>query len=61
VAEDYWTGRWDQALREADELISDTESGARHYLESDARIRRGRIRLARDEKLAALTEDRPFR
>jgi DNA-binding SARP family transcriptional activator/tetratricopeptide (TPR) repeat protein len=56
VAEDYWTGRWDQALRMADGLTSDTESGAGHYLESDARIWRGRIRLARGDLVGALAD-----
>jgi tetratricopeptide (TPR) repeat protein len=40
----------------ADELTSDTESGARHYLESDARIWRGRIRLARGDVEGALAD-----
>jgi DNA-binding SARP family transcriptional activator/tetratricopeptide (TPR) repeat protein len=56
VAEDYWTGRWDQALKVADELTSDTKEGAQHYLESDARIWRGRIRLARGDVNGALAD-----
>jgi hypothetical protein len=56
VAEDYWTGRWDQALRVADELTSDAADGVQHYLESDARIWRGRIRLARGNLVGALAD-----
>ncbi|HEY2957217.1 MAG TPA: BTAD domain-containing putative transcriptional regulator [Actinomycetota bacterium] len=54
VAEDYWSGRWNRALTVADELAGDAERGARHYLESDARIWRGRIRLARGDLDGAL-------
>jgi tetratricopeptide (TPR) repeat protein len=56
VAEDYWTGRWDRALRVADELTSDAADGVQHYLESDARIWRGRIRLARGNLVGALAD-----
>ncbi len=56
VAEDYWTGRWDQALRVTDALTSDTDGGAGHYLESDARIWRGRIQLARGDVEGALAD-----
>jgi len=56
VAEDYWTGRWDQALTVANELTSDAEGGGRHYLESDARIWRGRIHLARGDLDGALAD-----
>jgi tetratricopeptide (TPR) repeat protein len=56
VAEDYWTGRWDRAVRVADELTSDTAGGVQHYLESDARIWRGRIRLARGDLAGALAD-----
>jgi hypothetical protein len=56
VAEDYWTGRWDQALKVADELTGDTAEGVQHYLESDARIWRGRIRLARGNLVGALAD-----
>jgi DNA-binding SARP family transcriptional activator len=54
VAEDYWTGRWDQALKVADELTGDTAGGARDYHESETRIWRGRIRLARGNVVGAL-------
>jgi tetratricopeptide (TPR) repeat protein len=56
VAEDYWTGRWDNALRVTDALTSDTDGGAQHYLESDARIWRGRIQLARGDVGGALVD-----
>jgi DNA-binding SARP family transcriptional activator len=56
VAEDYWTGRWDRALRVADALTSTTQGGAGHYLESDARIWRGRIQLARGDNGSAMAD-----
>ena len=56
VAEDYWTGRWEHALQVADALTSATDGGARHYLESDTRIWRGRIQLARGDVDGALAD-----
>jgi class 3 adenylate cyclase/tetratricopeptide (TPR) repeat protein len=56
VVEHYLLGRWDQAVRLADEFIAESEAGARHYMEPACRLVRGRIRLARGE-LAAARED----
>jgi DNA-binding SARP family transcriptional activator/class 3 adenylate cyclase len=56
VFEDYWSGRWDAAIRRADEFIAESEAGARHYMETACRLMRGRIRLARGEQPAALED-----
>jgi class 3 adenylate cyclase len=51
----YWSGRWDEALALADELIAEEEGGLR-YLESAWRTVRGRIRLARGDLKGALDD-----
>jgi tetratricopeptide (TPR) repeat protein len=56
VMEFYWRGRWDSALRHADEFIAESETSSRHYMESVCRLARGRIRLARGD-LPAASED----
>ncbi len=52
----YWRGRWDLALRHANEFIAESEMSSRHYMESVCRLTRGRIRLARGD-LSAASED----
>jgi len=57
VAEHYWAGSWDEAVRIVDAL--EAESGGeqdRHYLEWECRTWRGRIRLARGDVQAALDD-----
>jgi tetratricopeptide (TPR) repeat protein len=56
VAEHYWTGRWDQALQVADEVVAEAAAGGREYLECECRIWRGRIRLARGKVDAAVQD-----
>jgi DNA-binding SARP family transcriptional activator/class 3 adenylate cyclase len=56
ICEDYWRGRWDAALRGADEFLAESESGTRDVMEPECRLVRGRIRLARDEPAAALQD-----
>ena len=56
VIEDYWRGRWDVALRGADQFIAESEAGARDVAESGCRLVRGRIRLARGELAGALQD-----
>ncbi|HEX8135063.1 MAG TPA: hypothetical protein VF880_16740, partial [Actinomycetes bacterium] len=56
VAEHYWTGRWQEAMRLADMVVAEAAGGARHYLECECRFWRGRIRLARGE-VAEAVED----
>jgi tetratricopeptide (TPR) repeat protein len=56
VAEHYWTGRWDQALRAVEPVVAEAAGGAGEYLEGDCRLWRGRIRLARGEIDAALED-----
>jgi class 3 adenylate cyclase/tetratricopeptide (TPR) repeat protein len=53
VAEHYWSGRWDQALSLADELLGETDDGSSHFMEGRCRELRGRIRLARGDIPAA--------
>jgi predicted ATPase/class 3 adenylate cyclase len=54
VAEDYWCGRWDDAVRRADRLIG--ERAALAYLESWVRMVRGQVRLARGDVAGALED-----
>jgi DNA-binding SARP family transcriptional activator len=56
VAEHFWSGRWDQAVRVADSVAPDGVEGAQHYMECLCRLWRGRIRLARGQ-LAGARED----
>ena len=56
VLEYYWRGRWDLALRHANEFIAESETSSRHYMESTCRLARGRIRLARGDLPAALED-----
>ncbi len=55
VAECYWAGRWDEAVRIVDEHLAGHD-GERHYLEWECRVWRGRIRLARGQVEAALDD-----
>jgi class 3 adenylate cyclase/tetratricopeptide (TPR) repeat protein len=47
--DDYWFGRWDEALELTTDLIREAESGPRHVREVDARIIRALICLARGD------------
>jgi hypothetical protein len=49
----YWRGEWDDALSLADEYLSAVEAGSPHQMEGDMRILRGRIRLARGDRIGA--------
>jgi DNA-binding SARP family transcriptional activator/class 3 adenylate cyclase len=56
IAEHYWTGRWDGALRKVDSLVAESARAGGHVLECRSRIWRGRIRLARGETDAAMAD-----
>jgi DNA-binding SARP family transcriptional activator/class 3 adenylate cyclase len=56
ASEHYWSGRWEQAVRVADSVAPDGEDGAPHYMESECRLWRGRIRLARGQLGQALDD-----
>lgn len=56
VFEDYCGGRWDAALRGADEFIAESQAGSRHYQEAGCRITRGWIRLAHGNLAGALED-----
>jgi class 3 adenylate cyclase/tetratricopeptide (TPR) repeat protein len=49
-------GRWDEALRGADEFIAECEAGSPHYMEPPMRDTRGLIRLARSDVDGALAD-----
>jgi class 3 adenylate cyclase/tetratricopeptide (TPR) repeat protein len=51
-------GRWDEALREADQFIAEVEAGAPHYQEAECRLTRAAIRLARGDVDGALDDAR---
>jgi class 3 adenylate cyclase/tetratricopeptide (TPR) repeat protein len=48
VIGDYWRGRWDDAVRAADEFLAEAEASP-HYMEPQCRTMRGLIRLARGD------------
>jgi tetratricopeptide (TPR) repeat protein len=56
VFEHYWRGRWDAAIRAADEFIADSEATMSHYMDSACWLIRGRIRLARGDSGGALQD-----
>jgi class 3 adenylate cyclase/tetratricopeptide (TPR) repeat protein len=52
----YHSGRWDEALRAADDFIAEVEAGVPHYQEMECRDVRGAIRLARGDLNGALDD-----
>jgi class 3 adenylate cyclase/tetratricopeptide (TPR) repeat protein len=50
---DYWSGRTDDALRRAEDIVGEIEAGTSHRMELDARLIRGWIRLERGDVTAA--------
>jgi class 3 adenylate cyclase len=56
VAQQFWTGRWHEAVRTVDALVAGTVAGQRHYLEWECRMWRGRIRLAQGANGPALQD-----
>ena len=56
VGEDYWTGRWDDAVSAADSVIAEAEAGVPNFMEGYCRATRGRIRLARNDVAGALAD-----
>ncbi len=53
---EFIAGRWDEALRLADEFIAETEAGSPHYFEGTPRYIRGAIRLARGDTEGGLAD-----
>jgi predicted ATPase/class 3 adenylate cyclase len=54
--EDYWSGRYADALRRADEILAEVEAGTPHRMELDARLIRGSVRLANGDVAGALSD-----
>jgi tetratricopeptide (TPR) repeat protein len=54
--DEYWLGRWDEAMLLADAFVSESETGSRHYMEPGARWVRACIGLARGELAGAIAE-----
>ena len=52
--QDYMTGEWDDALRAADAILAEIESGFPHYMGNACRGVRGTIRVARGDIEAGL-------
>ncbi len=52
----FHTGKWDEALFRADELIATREAGEPQYYESAIRMTRARVRLGRDDVAGALDD-----
>jgi class 3 adenylate cyclase/tetratricopeptide (TPR) repeat protein len=55
VMEHYWSGRWDDAVRDADTFVAQSVL-APHYMEATCRRVRGQIRLARGDVDGALDD-----
>ena len=49
----YWTGRWDDALQLAEDMLAKSEAGSPSYMDVQARQVRARIALARGAPTAA--------
>jgi class 3 adenylate cyclase/tetratricopeptide (TPR) repeat protein len=56
VGEWYWSGAWDLALEAADSCIAEAEAGTPNFMEGYCHAMRGRIRLARGDRLGALDD-----
>jgi class 3 adenylate cyclase/tetratricopeptide (TPR) repeat protein len=56
IWEDFCQGRWDAALRDADEFLAESKAGSRHFLELGCQLVRGRVRLARGDRDGALRD-----
>lgn len=54
--EDYWSGRHDDALRHAEDILAEVEAGTAHRMELDARLIRGSVRLARGDVADAVSD-----
>ncbi|TMJ94117.1 MAG: hypothetical protein E6G67_10455 [Actinobacteria bacterium] len=54
--EHYLLGRWDEAAGHADEIVAESETGARRYWEIPCRVVRGHIRLARGDENGAIED-----
>jgi class 3 adenylate cyclase/tetratricopeptide (TPR) repeat protein len=52
----YYTGHWDEALAHLEEYLDAVQAGSPHRGVGEARINRGRIRLARDDAEGAWTD-----
>jgi class 3 adenylate cyclase/tetratricopeptide (TPR) repeat protein len=54
----YWylVGRWEEALRAADDFLAQVEAGSPHYNEADCRLVRAAIRLARGDTEGAFED-----
>jgi class 3 adenylate cyclase/tetratricopeptide (TPR) repeat protein len=53
VYEEYWSGREEDALQSANEILAEVESGSPHRMELAARLIRGWVRLARGDVTGA--------
>jgi class 3 adenylate cyclase/tetratricopeptide (TPR) repeat protein len=58
IEEQFWLGRWDEALSKYEELLTTWERGEGHYLENTVRTDRAFARLARDDVEGALADVR---
>jgi DNA-binding SARP family transcriptional activator/tetratricopeptide (TPR) repeat protein len=56
VPEHYWTGRWDEVIRQVDGLVVEAAVAGGDTQECACRIWRGRVRLARGQLPAALAD-----
>ena len=56
AAEHYWTGRWDEVVRTADDAVAASTAGPYHVLANQCRWWRGRVRLARGDLDGALDD-----
>ena len=56
ISQHFAQGRWDEALREADDFVAECESGSPNVQEASVRRIRAEMRLARDDVSGALAD-----
>jgi predicted ATPase/class 3 adenylate cyclase len=56
IFQEYWQGRWEAALDDADQFLAEAEAGSPHFMERTCRQVRGLIRLARGDLSGALAD-----
>jgi predicted ATPase/class 3 adenylate cyclase len=56
ISNEFWLGRWNDALAEADEFIAECEAGRPHYQETSLRESRSLARVARGDGEGAIAD-----
>jgi class 3 adenylate cyclase/tetratricopeptide (TPR) repeat protein len=56
IASTFVSGRWEEALKQADAFLAECEAGSPHRTEAAMRLVRAELRLARDDEAGALED-----